>query len=218
MADDYALHRDFIRPAQGSTDLRNVGVVIALFLAAFFGFPVLMYLLLPVGLIDAFYAGVTRLATLAQFAIFGVSAWVFVRAVRRFHGRGFFSMIGPYAVAWIDFRRVAVSVAALLLVIQIVLPVASWGLPAIFRSLPVWVALLPLAGLAILIQVTTEELVFRGYLQQQFACLSSSRWVWMVLPSVLFGSWHFWNGNSLPEGIVYVIWATLLGLACADLT
>ena len=85
------------------------------------------------------------------------------------------------------------------------------------RSLTVWLALLPFAVLAILIQVTTEEIVFRGYLQQQFACLSSSRWVWMFLPSLLFGTWHFWNGNSVAEGQDYVVWATKLELACADL-
>jgi len=69
-----------------------------------------------------------------------------------------------------------------------------------------------------MIQITTEEILFRGYLQQQLACLSSNPWVWMFIPSAMFGVWHFWNGNSPAEGFVYAFWATLLGLACADLT
>jgi membrane protease YdiL (CAAX protease family) len=102
--------------------------------------------------------------------------------------------------------------------IQVILPWGTWGEPSQVRNLAGWLLLLPVAGLAILIQVTTEEMVFRGYLQQQLACLSSSRWVWMVAPSVLFGAWHFSNGNSLAEALVYVFWASVLGLACADLT
>ena len=40
----------------------------------------------------------------------------------------------------------------------------------------------------------------------------------MVLPSVMFGALHFWNGNGAAEGVLWAIWATALGIACADLT
>ncbi|MEL6681974.1 MAG: type II CAAX endopeptidase family protein [Pseudomonadota bacterium] len=218
MADDYTQHDDFIRPAQNVTHPRHIVVVTSAFLASFFGVPVILYLVLPVATMDAFLAGVTALATTAQFAIFGVSAWVFVRTLRMVHGRGFFSLIGPYKLAWSDLCRVTVSVGATLLLIQVILPLTSWDEPAQVRNVAVWIAWLPVAVLAILIQVTTEEIIFRGYLHQQFACLSSSRLVWMLVPSLLFGVWHFWNGNSAAEGAVYVFWATLLGLACADVT
>ena len=104
MADDYALHRDFIRPAQAVTHPRNIAKVIAVFLAAFFGFPVLMYVFLPAWALDAFYAGDTAFTTIAQFGLFGVSAWAFLYALRRVHGRGCFSLIGPYQHVWFDLR------------------------------------------------------------------------------------------------------------------
>jgi len=70
----------------------------------------------------------------------------------------------------------------------------------------------------ITIQSATEEIVYRGYLQQQLAVMSRSRWVWMGVPSVLFGAAHYFNGYGPSEGLLWAFWATLLGLACADLT
>ena len=40
----------------------------------------------------------------------------------------------------------------------------------------------------------------------------------MVLPSLMFGGLHFWNGNGAAEGVIWAIWAATLGIACADLT
>jgi hypothetical protein len=34
----------------------------------------------------------------------------------------------------------------------------------------------------------------------------------------MFGALHFWNGNGSAEGTIWAIWATVLGMACADLT
>ncbi len=218
MSDVYAPHLDFIRPAQAVTHPRYIMIVSGVFLTAFFVIPVVLVGFLPQSAQIALYDSVSPGATLAQFGIFGAAAWVFVRTLRRVHGRGFFSLIGAYQSAWHDFRKTVVAVGALLFLVQVILPLGSWGEPAQVRNMAVWVALLPVAILAILIQVTTEEMVFRGYLQQQFACLSASPLVWMVLPSVMFGLWHYWNANSFAEGIVYVFWAALLGLACADLT
>lgn len=218
MPDAYAPHRDFIRPAQHVTHPRHIVAVVATFLTAFFAFPVVLMVVLPATVRDAFYDGITPIATMAQFGIFGLSAWVFVVALRRVHGRGFWSLIGPYQAAWSDCRKTAVSVGVILLITQVILPLGSWGQPAETRNIGLWLVLLPLAMLVIMIQVTTEEIIFRGYLQQQLACLSANPWIWMVVPSLLFGIWHFWNANSATEGMVYVFWATLLGLACADLT
>lgn len=218
MSDEYAPHSNFVRAASGVTHPRYIVVVLAVFLAAFFISPLLIMIFLSESAQVAFYEGVTPFGTLAQFGIFGASAIVFVKVLRRVHGRGFWSLIGPYRTAWLDLRKAAVAVGAILILVQVVLPWGAWGEPSQVRSLAGWLMLLPLAVAAILIQVTTEEIVFRGYLQQQLACLSSSRWVWMAIPSLMFGFWHFWNGNSIAEGVVYVFWATLLGIACADLT
>lgn len=218
MAHVYAAHTDFVRPARSVTHPGNIVSVVATFLAAFFGFPILLMAFLPDAARTAFLEPISAAATLAQFGIFGVSAWALVWALRRVHGRGFWSLIGPYQAAWFAFRKTAISVGAILFLTQVMLPLGSWGPPALIRNPAVWAALVPLGVVAIMIQITTEEILFRGYLQQQLACLSHNPWVWMVIPSTLFGIWHFWNGNSPAEGFVYAFWATLLGLACADLT
>jgi hypothetical protein len=60
--------------------------------------------------------------------------------------------------------------------------------------------------------------LFWGYLQQQCAALSDRPWVWMGLPSLLFGAAHYLNGFGPADGVLCALQATLLGLACADLT
>jgi len=35
---------------------------------------------------------------------------------------------------------------------------------------------------------------------------------------VMFGGLHYWNGQGAAQGLVWAVWATALGLACADLT
>ena len=218
MADPYAPLTQFARPASGVTDLRYVILVLAVFAGAFLLTPSLIMMVLPLSAQIAFSEGVTAFGTWMQFAFFGIPAMVFVWTSRRVHGRGFWSLIGPPRAAWFDMRRVVVALFTILLVLQIVAPWGGAGEIVEVRSLSRWLLFLPVALIALLIQVTTEEIIFRGYLQQQLACLSASPWVWMGIPSILFGIWHYWNGNSPAEGFVYVVWATALGLICADLT
>ncbi len=218
MSDPYGPLTQFARPAAGVTDLRYVILVSAVFVGAFLVTPALIMTVLPLSGQIAFEEGRTAFGTWLQFAMFAIPAFAFLWTLRRMHGRGFWSLIGPTDAAWFDLRRVAVALIAILFVIQIVVPWGGAGMIVEIRPLISWFLLLPFALIALLIQVTTEEMVFRGYLQQQLACLSLNRWVWMGIPSLLFGIWHYWNGNTPLEGFVYVVWATLLGVVCADLT
>jgi membrane protease YdiL (CAAX protease family) len=77
---------------------------------------------------------------------------------------------------------------------------------------------LPFALLGLLIQTGTEELIFRGYLQQQLAARFRQRWVWMLVPSLLFGLIHYSPAQYGALSWVVVIWSLLFGLAAADLT
>jgi len=54
-----------------------------------------------------------------------------------------------------------------------------------------WLGLLPLTLAFLLIQVSAEELVFRGYLQSQLAALGLHRFVWIMIPSAIFGLLHY---------------------------
>lgn len=219
MSDPYAPHQDFIRPAWGAPELWRVMVVVIVFDAIFALAPQILTAFLPTeAAVDAYYEGTTALATLAQFATFAISAVGFFILLQVLHGRGLWSVIGPPLAAWADFKRTALAVGLLLLAMLFLPPWIAFSELDEVRDFGIWVLLVPFAMLALLIQVGTEEIFFRGYLQQQLACLSSARWIWMGIPSLMFGSLHYWNGFGPADGLLYAFWATLLGLTCADLT
>lgn len=156
------------------------------------------------------------LVILASFlpAILGV-----IVAVRLLHRRSAASLIGPRRPAFRDFLITAGIMLGLAGLAALAAPLLP-GEEPVYRNLPVllWLAFLPLALLAILIQTGAEELIFRGYLQQQLAARFRSPLIWMLLPSVLFGALHYnpleMGGNSL-----LVVFVTgLVGLLAADLT
>ena len=77
--------------------------------------------------------------------------------------------------------------------------------------------LLPLALLAVLIQTSAEEILFRGYLQQQLAARFRSPVIWMVAPALLFGVLHYRPDAGANGGLI-MLWAAGFALAAADLT
>jgi membrane protease YdiL (CAAX protease family) len=78
-----------------------------------------------------------------------------------------------------------------------------------------WMALvLPLMA----VQVTAEEVMFRGYLQQQLAARFRSPWVWMVLPSAVFGALHYQPSVLGDNAWIAVVITGLVGLFAADIT
>lgn len=82
----------------------------------------------------------------------------------------------------------------------------------------IWILFLPLALIGLLIQTGAEELVFRGYMQQQLAARFASRWVWMVLPSVIFGLVHY-APDEMGDSVWLLVFVTgFFGLVMADLT
>ena len=219
MSDPYAAHRAFIRPAMQASEMWRVLAMIVAFEFVFMLSAPVFAMMLPTQAAKAdFYEGVSAFGTLTQFASFGVAGIGFLILLRLLHGRGLQSLIGPPEAAKRDLMRVVWAVAIWLLVLELMPPWINTAELAEVRDFGTWVVLVPVALVALFIQVGTEEIFFRGYLQQQFACLSNSRWTWMFVPSVMFGALHFWNGNGAAEGTIWAIWATLLGMACADLT
>ncbi len=215
----YAAHRGFIAPAWARRELWRIGLMVIGFELAFQIAPELVTALLPgEALVSAYYEGITGWATLLQFATFGVTAVLFVLLLRRVHGRGFWSLIGAPGQALVDLWRVGIAVGGILLLLEFLPPWISAGDGVEMRNIAGWLVMLPLALLVLIIQVGTEEIYFRGYLQQQLACLSRSRLVWMLVPSAMFGASHYGNGYGVADGTIWTVWATILGLACADLT
>jgi len=73
-------------------------------------------------------------------------------------------------------------------------------LPQTAPEITMWIALSISAGVA-------EEIVFRGYLQKQFAALTGSSWIALAMQALLFGISHGY------QGIDAMLRITLLALA-----
>lgn len=218
MSNPYAAHARFIRPAAQIGGFWRIVVMVVLVDLVFQITPGITAMLLPPSARDSYFAATTATGTLLQFFAFGIPLVGMLGLLHLLHRRGIVSLIGDLPIAWADLKHVTSVVVLVLLVLEVLPP---WGYgteTAEMRAFGPWVTLLPVALLAVLVQVSAEELFFRGYLQQQCACLSSARWVWMGLPSALFGLLHYWNGFGAADGVIWAIWAGLLALACADLT
>lgn len=218
MSDPYARHTQFIAPAAANPQSGSILIVVLVVEALFLFGPALPALFIPKGWSAIYFAGDTPIAIIAQLFSFAIVAYGMVTIIDKQHDRGFLSLIGPLAIALHDFRRCLWGVGVVLAV-QILLPpwIAMYDLQEVRPIIP-WLFAIPFALLAIVIQAGTEELFFRGYLQQQIAANSKSKLVWMGIPSLMFGFAHYFNGYGVADGLIYAVWATLLGLACADLT
>lgn len=85
-------------------------------------------------------------------------------------------------------------------------------------STAIWLSFLPMALVGVLLQTGAEEILFRGYIQQQLTARFQSPIAWMILPSVFFGVLH-WQPSMMGDNAIYVVAAaTLFGLLAADLT
>ncbi|MCF6272237.1 MAG: CPBP family intramembrane metalloprotease [Rhodobacteraceae bacterium] len=133
------------------------------------------------------------------------------------HRRSLKSLIAPTGrVHWASYRRAMVFIAVFGLASS--LPIMISGAASQQLALSDWLPWLLPALVLIFLQTATEELFFRGYLMQQLAARFRSRWIWWVLPAVLFGVMHYspaiyGNNTWLVVGI-----ATLAGLIFGDIT
>ncbi|MGH1330404.1 MAG: lysostaphin resistance A-like protein [Paracoccaceae bacterium] len=160
--------------------------------------------------------GNTPGAVLFLLFSFGLTLTATVGAAKLLHKRGLQSLIGPIGAALPDFWR-CIRLLMILTVALFLIP-SGEGEPLIANlNFGKWLALLPLALLGILVQVSTEEIMFRGYLQQQLAARFKSPIIWMLIPATLFALGHFSSENGELAPFI-VIWALLFGVAAADLT
>lgn len=155
------------------------------------------------------------LPTILLLATFGGLLLGPVVAAGTCHFRGPSTLLGPRDELFRGFFTVLV-VAVPLYVLVLTLGALAEP-PRENLSWAVWASWLPLAVPLIFVQIAAEELVFRGYLQQQLAARFAARWIWMGVPSVLFASLHW---NPAAGGAVWLILLAtfVFALIAADLT
>lgn len=167
---------------------------------------------------DDMDAGATPGGMLLLLFSFGCLSVAVIVVTLVLHGRSFWSLVGPPGRWWRTFRLSLFAAAALSVVLAILPPYGygselSQGLP--LRS---WLFVLPVALLAVFVQTSAEELLFRGYLQQQLAARFRSPLVWMVLPSALFAAGHYLPEQAGENALLIAAWSGIFGLLMADLT
>lgn len=221
----YAAHRHLVDPAKAAnaSAWHLLGGCALIFFTAYFLTAVVFEGVLAwtehTTFADALFDGTTPEAMfvlLFSFAVWPIAIWI---ALLRVHKRAFAPMIGPDAID--QFTRVTALLVALNIVI-LILPPWDFALPEGQSFQPNldfgrWLVLLPLSLLAVLVQVTSEEVLFRGYLQQQLAARWNAPLIWMAVPSVLFGLAHY-DADAGSNAWLVVLWAIMFGLMMADLT
>ncbi|MEQ8367395.1 MAG: type II CAAX endopeptidase family protein [Roseicyclus sp.] len=219
----YTAHADFVAPARARPALWRVFlglVVIALIYAL--GIVALYGILIATSGFAGANAWMERMATaatptstllvLATFVGMGVGPLV---AARILHRRSALSLVGPIPVA---VRHFLVAAAICGCVYGLMQLIPSNLTPSQSLGLPIWASFLPLALVGIFIQTGAEEVLFRGYLQQQLAARFSSPVIWMVLPSALFAMLHYQPALMGDTAWVMVAAVFLFAILAADLT
>lgn len=132
-----------------------------------------------------------------------------------FHFRGPGSLFGPTGEWFTGFAT------ALGVLVPIYLCLVAIGFlleePQANLSFGRWLSYLPFALPLIFIQTASEELLFRGYIQQQLAVRFMARWIWMGVPSVAFAALHFQPGAGAMLPFMLAS-ALIFALIAADIT
>lgn len=131
------------------------------------------------------------------------------------HMRGPGTLFGPLSITLRGFTTAALVVMLIYAAYSAVTFYLEPPLPNM--ALNDWLWFLPYAVPLILIQTSAEELIFRGYLQQQLAARFNSRFFWMVLPSALFASLH-WDPAMGGNAWLVIAVTFSMALIAADLT
>lgn len=217
----YTAHGAFVAPARARPQIWRLllglalcAVVYALASALIFG---LVYLLIggdgARDWIDGDQA--TPLGTLLLLATFlGMGLGPFL-AARWLHKRPMRTLFGLARGFWPGFLLAAGICLGLYGLVSLI-PSSTQPEPNL--SLGLWLSLLPIAALGVLIQTGAEEVLFRGYVQQQLAARFASPLIWMILPSCLFAAGHYQPDLMGDNAWIVVAAAATFGILAADLT
>ncbi|WP_299684052.1 CPBP family intramembrane glutamic endopeptidase [uncultured Tateyamaria sp.] len=223
---DYTAHATFVAPARAKAQAWRIPFGIVL-VAAFFLMLSQMVFGTAINLMGPELAreiqsdgplGLTAGAVLfflLQLGLLGVAAAMVCVVL---HRRRPMTLIGAPGPALRQFVAVSVVLALVVAALWVLPPYDIGGPLERNMALGRWLVLLPFGLVAVLIQVSAEEVLFRGYLQQQFAARFSSPFVWMFIPSAIFGALHYVPESAGSNAFTIALFAGVFGLVTADLT
>jgi len=214
----------FIAPANPRKQLWRVAVVMVFWFLLYMIFTAIIL----VGW--AFAMGLENWFAMAQLALFNspiemmalfstfigwiAALWILLWLV---HRRGLRSLFGPNL--W-GLTRHFLQAMLYFGVFAVVMQLLLWPGDEVQENIALDVLLKFLAPALVLlfIQITAEELLFRGYLLQQLAARFSSRWMFIVLPSMLFGLLHFDPSYGVLLALMVCAMTGFMGVILADVT
>ncbi len=220
----YQPHQRFIAPARSKSEvwrtILGAVLIFGLYLGFFIGLTSFIRwhygALISYTILKSMFLGATPGSVILLLASFlGMAVAVFA-VTRLLHGRSAATLFGQGGAALADGFRVAAAILALELAF---LPL-TLTTDHLTRNLGLvdFLRYLPFALPWLLVQTGAEELVFRGYLQQQLAARFRSPWLWMGLPTAIFAWNHYAPETYGPNAPLICLWAAAFGLLTADLT
>lgn len=162
-------------------------------------------------------SGATAGGTLVALFTFVIPFMVLWVVLRGLHNRAISGVLGPVSFAVRDFFRVMIALVIFAAVV-LILPAPEAMRPVSQLAFSSWLMWLPLALVGILLQVSCEEFIFRGYMQSQLAARFTNPAIWIFVPSFIFGLVHYAPSIYGENAIFVAGWAFLFGLAAADIT
>ena len=216
----YPRFESMTAPARAKSEYWRTAVglfcAIALYMAGSFAFFGIVQTLFGAGIINEIADGNTPRGMLLLLAHFAVMAGSVALTVIYLHGRGPLTLLGDRSRLWRDFLSM-VQIALIIALILGAFVAFIWDLDGNV-SFGTWLVLLPLALPLVALQTGAEEVVFRGYLQQQLGARTGLRAVWIGLPSVAFTFVHVDTQTMGQNMWLYLAVIFLFALITADIT
>lgn len=221
----YVAHNALVDPARAKAQMWRLVIGVILIAGVFLLVNQFLHQTLFTFLGAQTYAAVTGAdGSISQMSMvfllfsFGVLTLGVGVALKVAHARGLGEVLGNWQLCRQQFWAV-LTILVLLNVVVLVLPPWDLGAPLV-RNVQTgpWLIMLPFALLAIMVQVSAEEILFRGYLQQQLAARFRSPLVWLLVPSILFGWGHYMPEEAGENAQLIVLWSLAFGVLMADLT
>ncbi|MEW2915853.1 type II CAAX endopeptidase family protein [Ruegeria sp. ANG10] len=220
--DAYAAHEGLVGDARARPELwrlaAGLGIVLVLYVtlnAVLFAF---IGQLLQPDQAQGLLHGTSTSAALILLLSFGFLTLGVAIAARQMQHRSLAAILGPRRLLLQQFWMVLRGLVILGLIMAALPPYGMGETLTQNLALSTWLLLLPVSVIAVLIQTSAEEVLFRGYIQQCLAARFRSPVIWMGVPSVLFAAGHYAPGVTGENALLVAIWACIFGLLAADLT